>query len=145
MTDRRFPITLDNDIKSVPWALMAPHEAQALTNHGRGIEELASRGGLTPEEALAVIEGRAFMRMPFREARERLQEYAAQFETSGLHAQKTFRGVRETAPLKVVVSPSTKSDVVREALELVRAARAIATPSMRHRLNRIEATLERAL
>lgn len=130
MTDRRFPIKLDNDIKSVPWALMAPHDAQALVNHGRTIEQLAARGGTTPEEALAIIEGRAFMRMPFREARERLQEYASQFEAPP-------RGWARVL--------DDKSDAVREALELVRSARTFATPSMRHRLNRIEATLERAL
>jgi len=40
---------------SVPWAMVAPHEAQAKRNHDQTLEELARRGGLSPRELLAVL------------------------------------------------------------------------------------------
>jgi hypothetical protein len=41
---------------SIPWGLIAPHDAQAQKNHGgQSLERLAARGGLAPEEALAVL------------------------------------------------------------------------------------------
>ena len=42
-------------VKSVPWHWIAPHEAQALRNHGQSLEKLNSRGGLSPYELYAVI------------------------------------------------------------------------------------------
>jgi len=46
---------------SIPWSLIAPHEKQALKNHdGQSLEKLASRGGLSWREALAVLEDRPF-------------------------------------------------------------------------------------
>lgn len=41
----------------VPWQVFAPHEAQALANHGQDLRTLAGRGGLDPTEAVAVLEG----------------------------------------------------------------------------------------
>ena len=41
---------------SVPWLLLEPHEQQAMSNHGgQTLKVLASRGGLSPCEALAVV------------------------------------------------------------------------------------------
>ena len=45
-------------LMSIPWALLEPFEAQAKANHGQSLETLASRGGLSPTEALAIIQGR---------------------------------------------------------------------------------------
>ena len=43
----------------IPWSVIAPHEAQALRNQGgQTLERLQERGGLSPEEALAVLEDR---------------------------------------------------------------------------------------
>jgi len=42
----------------VPWTLLTPHENRALTNHGQTLETLASRGGLSPDEIVAIIEER---------------------------------------------------------------------------------------
>ncbi len=42
----------------VPWALVAPHEAQALRNHSQTLQRLAERGGLSPFELMRVVEGR---------------------------------------------------------------------------------------
>jgi hypothetical protein len=48
----------------VPWNVIAPHEPQAMRNHGgQSLERLAQRGGLGPCEALAVLEDRAWARM----------------------------------------------------------------------------------
>ena len=46
----------------VPWEFVAPHEPQALRNHGQTLARLAERGGLSPAELLAVIEGRGWPR-----------------------------------------------------------------------------------
>ncbi len=54
-----FPILRRPDFR-LPWALIAPHEAQALNNHGQTLEKLAHRGGLSFEEAAAVMEDRSW-------------------------------------------------------------------------------------
>lgn len=46
----------------VPWSLVAPHEAQAKTNHDQDLETLARRGGLCPQELAAVLAGRRLRR-----------------------------------------------------------------------------------
>jgi hypothetical protein len=43
--------------KSVPWALLAPHEAQAKRNHDQTLERLAQRGGLAAQEMVDIIAG----------------------------------------------------------------------------------------
>lgn len=43
---------------TIPWGLIAPHEKQALKNHGQTLKRLAERGGLSFCEALAVLEDR---------------------------------------------------------------------------------------
>lgn len=45
-------------LSEIPFAMIAPHEAQAQRNHGQSLERLAQRGGLAPSEALDIIEGR---------------------------------------------------------------------------------------
>lgn len=63
---RRFPI---QGGPAIPWVLLAPHERQARSNHGgQSLERLADRGGLSPCEALAVLEDRPWRRMPPGEA-----------------------------------------------------------------------------
>lgn len=64
MKPNRFPIMLMADpwnklptqMNSIPWELIAPHEQQALRNHSQSLEKLTSRGGLSPCEAVAVLE-----------------------------------------------------------------------------------------
>ena len=57
MSDLMFPILQDEQIKAIPWELLAPHEAQAQRNHSQTLRRLAERGGLSPAEAVAVIDG----------------------------------------------------------------------------------------
>lgn len=46
-----------DDLTSIPWAMIAPHEATARQNHGgQTLARLAQRGGLCPLEAVAVLE-----------------------------------------------------------------------------------------
>lgn len=72
---RPFPITHDGRIKSIPWSALARFERQAIVNYGRSLEQLAAKGGLSPCEAVAVIEGRPWERMPYTEAQETLIRY----------------------------------------------------------------------
>ena len=55
---RRFPIIGG---PSILWTVLAPHEQQAEKNHGQSLERLAERGGLSPAEAVAVLEDRDWM------------------------------------------------------------------------------------
>lgn len=59
MSERQFPI-LNSDRtpdlpRSVPWALVAPHERQAIRNHGQSLNRLAERQGLSWVELWHVI------------------------------------------------------------------------------------------
>lgn len=44
------------NFNSVPWSLVEPHAARALSNHGQPLWKLARRGGLSYDELLAVLE-----------------------------------------------------------------------------------------
>jgi hypothetical protein len=44
----------------VPWAMLAPHEAQAQHNHQQSLETLARRSGCDPKEILAIYSGQDF-------------------------------------------------------------------------------------
>jgi hypothetical protein len=46
--------------RSVPWELLAPHEKQAIKNHSQDLETLASRGGLSPAEMVAILKDKNF-------------------------------------------------------------------------------------
>ena len=120
-----FPIKNDLEIKSIPWAVLKPHELQALRNHAQGLDRLASKGGVTPCEAVAIIEGRPWHRMPFSEARDTLMGYV--------------RKAMGEMPTDI------KRDPIREALELVRNMRDGRAANTRYNFNKLEILLERAL
>lgn len=73
MTDV-FKIMHSTRRKFIPWDLIAPHEAQAESNHSQSLARLNSRGGLSPSEAVAVLEDRQWKSMPVDEAEDRLEE-----------------------------------------------------------------------
>lgn len=63
---RRFPILgIDWRLRedhpelptSVPWSMIAPFEENARRNHDQSLEKLASRGGLSTLELIAVLDG----------------------------------------------------------------------------------------
>lgn len=128
MTTREFPIVHDESIKSIPWDVLKPHEAQALVNHKYPLEKLASMGGLSPEEALAIIEGRPWERMAFSEARRRLLDYV-----DGAN--------REPEPPPPEPAAVT---AINDALRMIENMRSGITPPSRHAFNKIAVTLERA-
>lgn len=87
MSARMFPIMTDGrDIEAVrkvggltivvclPWAMMLEHQAQALKNHDQTILTLANRCGLSPCEALAVLEDRDWREMPIAECHSKLKD-----------------------------------------------------------------------
>ncbi len=57
---------------TIPWASIAPHEQQAISNHGQTIKRLAERGGLDWVEALAVIEDRKWVELDSEIARKKV-------------------------------------------------------------------------
>ena len=85
MVTTEFPILRDWSCRllsgartSIPWAMIAPHEAQARRNHGgQDLAELARRGGLDPAEAIAVLEDRPWRGLPREEAERRIEELVA--------------------------------------------------------------------
>lgn len=85
--DRRFPVLLtereakDMAPRSVPWSLLAPHEDQAIRNHGQSLDTLARRGGLAPSEMVAVLEDRKWRSMMFDAAVARLDALVLAHET----------------------------------------------------------------
>lgn len=48
------------DWPQIPWDMITPHEDQAQRNHSQTLKRLAERGGLCPEEMLAVLEDRDY-------------------------------------------------------------------------------------
>jgi hypothetical protein len=99
---RRFPVMIPYDLAvrgktrlsvTVPWAMVAPHEAQAMSTHRQTLEELARRGGLSPTELVAVLTdsrcGFEFMRAhPEPIAQVELMELVARWQ-----AAQPFYGV----------------------------------------------------
>ena len=63
---------------SIPWAMIAPHEVQALKNHCKqSLERRAERGGLGADEAIAVLEDRQWAQMDVDESTAKLASMAA--------------------------------------------------------------------
>lgn len=61
-----FPIMRDygeRGRRHIPWAMIEPHEGQARLNHDQSLALLASRGGLSACEAVAILENRSWVRM----------------------------------------------------------------------------------
>lgn len=60
-----YPIIGTYPREYIPWDVLAPHEAQAMKNHGgQTLERLAQRGGLSWRETLAVIKDKKFDDVP---------------------------------------------------------------------------------
>lgn len=72
--DDTFPIMMahGSDKWRLPMSLFRPHEAQAKWNHSQTLDRLRERGGLSPCEAVAVLEDRRWHRMDYSEAVTRL-------------------------------------------------------------------------
>ena len=68
------PFSIMQPNGSIPWDAIASHEKQARMNHGgQSLETLARRGGLSPSEAVAVLEDRPWRSMDTNDALTQLQ------------------------------------------------------------------------
>ena len=73
------PIMGVKEMLPIPWAIIAQHEKQAQRNHGdQTLRRLAERGGLSPCEAVAILEDRPWKQMDETAAIKRLAELIAQ-------------------------------------------------------------------
>lgn len=72
MNRKMFPILGTNQKEYIPWDSIAPHENQAWMNHGQSLEKLASRGGLSWCETLAVLLDSKFRNIPEEEAKRKV-------------------------------------------------------------------------
>ena len=71
---KRFKVLGTNEKCSIPWIVIAPHEGQAICNHGQDLETLNRRGGLIWSEMIAVLEGRRYIRMDESIARKKVED-----------------------------------------------------------------------
>lgn len=68
-----------SDVTGIPWGLMLRHEGQCLRNHSQTVQRLHERGGLSVDEAVAVLEDRGWMAMDPVVANKRLLEIVAAY------------------------------------------------------------------
>lgn len=61
----------------LPWRIIAGHEKQAQRNHMQSLARLRERGGLSPCEAVAILEDRRWHQMTEFHALERLAAIVA--------------------------------------------------------------------
>jgi hypothetical protein len=94
MNTKPFPIMsqwstakhLSLDGFGIPWEMIQPHERQALKNHcGQNLEKLASRCGLSPCEAIAILEDREWERMDTEFAYNKLCKMRDEFRNNASH------------------------------------------------------------
>lgn len=64
-------------LEPLPWSIIEPHRRQAFRNHEQSLEQLRARGGLSPCEALAILEDRKWSRMNEADAIAALAELVA--------------------------------------------------------------------
>lgn len=122
MTGRPFPIREDNDLQSVPWSALEAHAAQVETNHGKSLEELALRGGLTITEAIAVLEDRAIRsweRLPLNVARDKLRALVASETTVMRDAYR--RVVEDCTKAQVMADDPFVKEALTNAIVVIRA------------------------
>lgn len=75
----RFKVLGTYGKRTIPWIVIAPHEAQAIYNHGQTLERLNERGGLCWSEMLAVLEDRKYQKIDESVAYERVQKIVNEY------------------------------------------------------------------
>jgi hypothetical protein len=67
---KKFPVlrgghkkTIPEALDYVPWPMLQPHEKHAEKNHQQTLQVLASRGGLSPQEIVAIMKGSSWEEM----------------------------------------------------------------------------------
>lgn len=74
-----FPIL--GTTENIPWDAIAPHEKQAVKNHGQTLQRLAERGGLDYTEALAVLEDRDYTKVEHSVAKDMVLRIVTKFNS----------------------------------------------------------------
>lgn len=77
MSEQTMPVgfEISGDKWHLPMRLFKPHEDQALRNHEQNLDKLAQRGGLSPQEAVAILTDqpwRSVYKMTLTEAMNKL-------------------------------------------------------------------------
>lgn len=55
-----FPIMNSSLFRAIPWEVIAECEERAMRNHSQTLTRLAERGGLSPCEAVAILENKPY-------------------------------------------------------------------------------------
>ena len=84
---KSMPILGCRDFK-IPWELIEPHRQQAMENHGQTLERLAERGGLSFDEAAAVLENRRWSKIVWPIGHERAEDPARSYLERLIAARK---------------------------------------------------------
>ena len=78
MSEFKMPMLLSNLPDGFPKHVLIPMacESRAKANHsGQGLQDLASRGGLGPDEAVAIVEDRRWRKMDVFELVDAFRKY----------------------------------------------------------------------
>ena len=86
MSREVMPIMSGKLLKAIPWAMIAPHEPQAISNHSQSLERLAQRGGYSVHLRQLVHSGAAWRGNPF-----------------GIHSQKMALQDQPTPPKESIL------------------------------------------
>lgn len=116
-----FPI-LRNHIKGsclnqIPWELIASHDKQAQRNHcGQTLLRLKERGGLSPSEAIAVLEDRRWEPIQDEDSVANLKLLVEEWEAKQ-PCSKCIEKNKEINELKVIITKLTsKLETSKKAL-----------------------------
>lgn len=118
---RMFPIRLDDDeVRQIPWAMLEEHSRQFAMNFGgRSMEHIASfERGITPAQALAVLEDRKYERMFMPGAAIALKQAVEEWLNRG--ATPSFHTLDVSPKPRTHIFLLTKSAETRRRLELIR-------------------------
>lgn len=115
--------------RSIPWALIAPQEAQARSNHGGSLQHIAERGGLDIAEAYAVLKGlqwcdvrdldRAIVRAEVDHMVVEFEQHIANSDETTVRSDERARAERDIAAHVHAKADEHGSDHAREVLNTV--------------------------
>lgn len=74
----RFKVLSSKPPATIPWSVIAPHEAQAQKNHYQSLRRLNERGGLSWSEMIAVLEDRKWHALDTAVAQREVEAFVAQ-------------------------------------------------------------------
>lgn len=128
LRERRFPI---QGGPSIPWRMIMPHEAQAKSNHDQTLERLAERGGLSPGEALAVLDNMSWTKSKWRglEAQGELERRRVTFEDAANRARADDAGRVERVREALDIAAQDCRGYDMTAVELIEKLRAVLAAS----------------